>query len=54
MRNKIKDHLNDKFKNLIEALKNIISDIAVLNVQIRRNYGFSDQSYYSREKETKN
>jgi hypothetical protein len=55
MRNKIKDHLNIKFKKLIEALKKYYrNDIAVLNVQIRRNYGLRDKSFYSKKIKNKN
>ena len=55
MRNKIKDHLKIKFKKLIEALKKYYrNDIAVLNVQIRRNYGLRDKSFYSKKIKNKN
>jgi hypothetical protein len=54
MRIKIKDHLNNKFKNIVEALKRYYrSGIAIHNVQIRRNYGIEDTSYYSRKERKK-
>jgi len=54
MRNKIKSHLIDNFEEVIEALKRYYkSDIAVLNVNIKRNYGMENDSYYSKKEREK-
>jgi len=54
MKTKIKDHLNIKFKDIIEAFKRYYrSGIAVHNIQIRRNYGIEETSYYSKKERTK-
>lgn len=54
MRAKIKDHLNNKFKDIVDALKRYYgSGIAITNIQIRRNHGIEDTSYYSKKERTK-
>ena len=54
MRTKIKDHLNIKFKDIFEAFKRYYrSGIAVHNIQIKRNYGIEETSYYSKKERTK-
>ena len=54
MRAKIKNHLLYNFKEVINALKRYYkNDIAVTNVQIKRNFGIEDISYYSKKQREK-
>jgi len=54
MRAKIKDHLNNKFRVVVEALKRYYrSGIAIHNIHIKRNYGIEDITHYSKEKRSK-
>ena len=54
MRSKIKNHLLYNFKEVINALKRYYkNDIAVINVQIKRNFGIEDTSYYSKKQREK-
>ena len=54
MRTKIKDHINIKFKDILEAFKRYYrSGIAVHNIQIKRNYGIEETGYYSKKERTK-
>lgn len=54
MKKEIKNHLYDNFKDVIGALKRYYkNDIAVLNVQIKRNYGIKDVGYYSQKERNK-
>lgn len=54
MRAKIKEHLNNRFKDVVEALKRYYrGGIAIHNIYIKRNYGMEDTSYYSKVKRKK-
>lgn len=54
MKKKIKFHLENNFKNIIQNFKNYYqSDIAVVNVRLRRNFGLKETNYYDSQKRTK-
>ena len=54
MKARIKNHINHDYNEVIETLKRYYkSDIAILNIHIKRNYGLDDVSYYSKKERTK-
>lgn len=54
MKKKIKFHLENNFKKIIQNFKDYYqSDIAVANVHLKRNFGLKEASYYDKQKRTK-
>lgn len=54
MKHKIKNHINYDYNKVIQALKRYYkSDIAILNIYIKRNYGIEDVNYYSKKERSK-
>ena len=54
MQKKIKEHINYKFGAMLKEFENYYRNkIAVINIDLKRNYGLNDLSYYSSRNRTK-